>query len=158
MSFVCIYLFSKHTRQHIISLLILFNVTVGEVCPKFEKKTIKSLKSGKFWVFVIFCVNLRHFNFRDCNKLFTKAYWTTHAVLDGPFHCSISQSPTKIRKKINETFENWKILEFVSFLVSIQIFSFGKQQLSLQKSVLGQIFSAMLSMFQHSNPRNLSKN
>ena len=35
-----IYLFSKHTEQHILSLLTRFHVTIDEVCRKFGKKAL----------------------------------------------------------------------------------------------------------------------
>ena len=46
----------KTTGQQICSLLTLFNIPIYEVCRKFDKNFIKTLKFGKFRVF-------RHFRF-----------------------------------------------------------------------------------------------
>ena len=50
----CIFLFSKDTGRHILSFSTLFNVLDDEVCEKFGKKSMKSLKIEKFWDFYHF--------------------------------------------------------------------------------------------------------
>ena len=54
----------KTTGQQICSLLTLFNIPIYEVCRKFDKKCIKTLKIGKFWVFCHFRFQLIYFSFR----------------------------------------------------------------------------------------------
>ena len=44
----------KTTGQQICSLLTLSNIPIYEVCRKFDKNCIKTLKFGKFWVFCHF--------------------------------------------------------------------------------------------------------
>ena len=44
----------KTTGQQTCSLLTLFNIPIYEVCRKFDKNCIKTLKFGKFWVFCHF--------------------------------------------------------------------------------------------------------
>ena len=57
----CFYLFSKHTVQHIISLLTLFNVSIHKICQKIGGGMHKIFDNWKiFEISVIFGVNLRH--------------------------------------------------------------------------------------------------
>ena len=51
----------KTTGQQTRSLLTLFNIPIYEVCRKFDKNCIETLKIGKFCVFVIFGFNLIFF-------------------------------------------------------------------------------------------------
>ena len=57
----CMYLFTKHIWQHILSLLALFNVPIYEACRKLGKmyKNFENWKISRF--FAIFGVNLSQF-------------------------------------------------------------------------------------------------
>ena len=144
-------LLSKHTGQHTLSLLALFNVPVDEVCRKFEKKCIKSLKIGKFWDFCQFRCQFGHFHSKQCNYLCNKDYWTTNSFLVDPLNPSIP------RQKLNKNGEIRKIFWiFVFFDVNSRHFSFKKLQLSLhKKQVDNDIY--LDERFHRSNSRSLSK-
>ena len=68
----------KPTGQHIRALLTLFNVSIHKIYRNFRKNCIKSLEIRKFWDFVHFGVNLRHFQSKHWHFFFIKDYWTTN--------------------------------------------------------------------------------
>ena len=106
----------KPTRHYILSLLTLFIVPIYIVCQQFGENAKKFWKMENFGVFVVFNVNLRHCHSENFNKFFAKTYWALHFFLVDPFHCSNLKVCQKFGKKI---IENWKILGFLLFLVSI---------------------------------------
>ena len=98
----CNYLLIKVYWTTSFHLLTLYNIPIHEDCQNFTKKIIETLKKGKSF-FVIFGVTLRKFHLENCNKLFGKAYWTTHLLLVDPFQRSNPQSPSEIWKKVPKT-------------------------------------------------------
>ena len=124
----CIYLFSKHTGHHILSLLALLNISTHEVCQNFGKKPIKILETGKFWLFCDFLCQFETFLFsklQNSNYLFIKIYWSTNSYFDDRFQHSNSQSLSQLWQKLHENIETWKILGFLPFSVSVwDIFTF----------------------------------
>ena len=63
----CVYLFSKLTGQHTLSLLTRFNVPIDEVCQKVWKKCMKPLKKI-FWDFCHFRCQFETFSFRKMQR------------------------------------------------------------------------------------------
>ena len=134
----CIYLSSKHTRQHLFSLLTLFNVPIGEVCQKF----------------VIFGVNLRLFSVKKQPLCFRKR------LLDNipctmliVFNILVHEFFRKFDKNCLKMFKIWK---FLVFFVIFGSFSFQKTDLYLQNDYWTTSF-CLCESFQHSNPRHLSE-
>ena len=62
---------------------------------------------GKFRVFVIFGVNLKHFHLKKTNKLSGKAYWTIHSFNVDPSQRSNPQSLSKMEKN-TKNFQKWE--------------------------------------------------
>ena len=69
----------KTTGQQTRSLLTLSDIPIYEVCRKFDKNCIKTLKIGKFWVFCHFRFQFDIFHLENSDYLFGKAYWTTNS-------------------------------------------------------------------------------
>ena len=111
----------KPTRQHIFSLLTLFNVSIDEVGRKFGKKCIKLLKIEKFSDFCHFLCQFETFSIEHCNYLVIKDYWTTHHIFSllTLKNIPIHEVCRNFNKKLHKNFENWKILGFFLFSVSI---------------------------------------
>ena len=93
-------------------------------------------------------------------NLFEKDYWTTNLFLVDSFQHSNLQSLSKLWQKLHKNFENWKILGFLSFSVSIwYIFPLENSHYLFGKAywTTNSCHSCHVERFQHSNPRSLSK-
>ena len=93
-------------------------------------------------------------------NLFEKDYWTTNLFLVDSFQHSNLRSLSKIWQNCIKNFENWKILGFLSFSVSIwYIFHLENSHYLFGRAywTTNSCHSCHIKRFQHSNPRSLSK-
>ena len=126
------------------------------LCSTFQStKIVKMLKKMHehfenwkvFGFFGVFGFNIGLFHWQNCKKLFGKAYWTTHSFFVDPFQCSNSQSLSEIEEKMQKFFENWKILRFLSFSVSICYIFSQKTKLNASEKPTGQHVLSLLTFF-----------
>ena len=142
-------------------MLTLFNIPIHEVCHKFDKNCIKTLKVWNFFVFCLFHFQFEIFKLKSCNYLFEEDYWTTNLFLVDSFQHSNLRSLSKFWQKLHETFENWKNLNFLSHSVSIWYIFIWKTALISSEKPTGQRIPAMLSVFNiliHEVYRKFDKN
>ena len=88
----------KLTETTFCSLIRGFNILVHKVCRYCGINWTKMMKKEKFWDFLIFDVNSRHFSFKNCIYRSTK-HTGQHLFLVDPFQHSNLRSMLKISKK-----------------------------------------------------------
>ena len=125
----CIYLFSKHSGQHILPLVTLCNVPIHKVRQKIQEKRIKSLKIGIFWVFCHFRSQFETISLRKLQETLEKSLLDNIFFLFYLFQRSNTQSTSKIWKKnMLKLFENKKFWGFCQFLCEFETFSIRQLQ------------------------------
>ena len=108
-------------------------------------KIFESLKTLVFLSFSVLIWDI--FTQKNCNKLFVKAYWTTHFCLADTFKRPSPQSWSKIWEKMHKTIENLNTLEgFLSLSVSFWDFFKMRTAIIFSEKPTGQQIRAMLSI------------
>ena len=107
--------------------------------------------------FVFFGFNLRNFRRENCNKVFEKAYWTTHLFLVVPFQRSNQQILSKNKKKSRKSFKFETFWDFCHF--RFQFGHFHKENCNklFKKVYWSTTQSFLVDPFERSNPQSPSK-
>ena len=121
---IFIYVFSKHTGQHMLPLLTIFNVPIDGVCRKFRKNA-KNIENWNILWFMSFSVSI-------CD-IFTEK--TAINSLEEPIGQHILSLLTLFNVPIHKVPK-----KFVIFGVNLRFFSLGKQQLFFRECLLDNVF------------------
>ena len=110
----------KTTGQQTATLVNVFIIPIYGVCRNRDRNCIKTLKIGKFWVFVTFGFNLRPFSLRKKKIIFSEK--PTGQLIRATltvFNILINEVLSKFDKNWIKSLKIGKFLEFWSFIGSI---------------------------------------
>ena len=100
----------------------------------------------RYEIFLSFSVWFETFSLRNCNKVYVKAYWTTHSFCVDLFNVPFHKDRQKFGKKIIESLKFGKVLGLFSFGVNLRIFDLNTAIIFSVRPT-GQQTSGMLSNF-----------
>ena len=133
------------TGQQTRSLLTLFNIPINEVSRKFDKKLIKTLKIGKFWVFCHFRFQYNIFSIQKTASIPPEKPTGQQIpdILTVP-NILIHQVYRKFDKICIKTLKIEKFWNFCQFWGN---FSLKKPLFFSSKKTIGQRIRALLNVF-----------
>ena len=138
--------------------MTVFNIPIREVCRNFDNNCIRTMKIEKFCVFCLFrCQFQIFFNLKTAIISSKKTTGQQTRSLTTLFNIPIYEVCRKFDKNCLRTFENWKILFFLSFSVSIWYFFHLENSNCLFGKAYWTTNSCHNERFQHPNPRSLFK-
>ena len=112
------------------------------------KKCIKSLKFGKWWGFCHFRCHFEIFSFTKRQLSLRKNLPVNETFLSDPLKLSNPGRLSKLYQKMHKNFENWRVLGFLSFSVSIwDIVTKKKTTKNCSEKPTGQHICALLTLF-----------
>ena len=128
--------------------MTVFNIPTSEVCRNFDNNGIKTLKIGKFWVFLLNSVAIwDFFNLKTSINSLKKAAGQQTCSLLTLSNFPIHEVCQKFDKNFMKILKIWKVWVFCLFWCQFEIFSTWKPQLYLQKKTTGQQIRSLLTLF-----------